>query len=201
MSRGLSIISLVLLFIAVTYAHQGVVQDIRTHSPERETQILEAAESVAIIFQNYPAQNTLLMRRLLLQEPLNQHRLYSEFPNQVLRTEKGPEYGLLRPPRAWELLSVSHIPRLFSFFTAADLGGYGDNQPPYEPSNPYPPDGASDVPMENLTLMWQGGDPDPDDIVHYDIYFGTHPDPPFLMGNIHETQYIITQLPHPCSRS
>jgi len=54
------------------------------------------------------------------------------------------------------------------------------NDPPYVPSNPDPPDGAIDVVID-ADLSWDGGDPDHGDLVFYGIYFGTNPDPPFVI--------------------
>ena len=45
------------------------------------------------------------------------------------------------------------------------------NIPPYIPSNPNPPDGATNT-GTNIILTWSGGDQDPGDYVTYDIYFG-----------------------------
>ena len=45
------------------------------------------------------------------------------------------------------------------------------NNPPYEPSNPNPEDGAIFVVPISINLSWTGGDPDPGDIVRYDLYF------------------------------
>jgi hypothetical protein len=55
------------------------------------------------------------------------------------------------------------------------------NLPPYEPSNPNPEDNAVDVPV-TTDLSWDGGDPNVEDTVTYDIYFGTDPilEPIFL---------------------
>ncbi|PKP53290.1 MAG: hypothetical protein CVT90_02285, partial [Candidatus Altiarchaeales archaeon HGW-Altiarchaeales-3] len=44
------------------------------------------------------------------------------------------------------------------------------NQPPYIPSNPSPANGSTGISI-NKDLSWTGGDPDPEDIVTYDIYF------------------------------
>jgi hypothetical protein len=51
------------------------------------------------------------------------------------------------------------------------------NQLPYIPSNPNPDNNALDIDI-NTDLNWVGGDPDPGDIVTYDIYFGKNSDPP-----------------------
>ncbi len=51
------------------------------------------------------------------------------------------------------------------------------SSPPYEPNNPSPVDGAVDVPV-NSWISWDGGDPDSEDSVVYDIYFGIESSPP-----------------------
>jgi hypothetical protein len=43
-----------------------------------------------------------------------------------------------------------------------------ENNPPYAPSNYYPCD-EIEIPLV-INLSWDGGDPDPDDTVYYDIY-------------------------------
>jgi hypothetical protein len=48
---------------------------------------------------------------------------------------------------------------------------YTYNRAPYTPENPLPNDNAKDVDVET-DLFWDGGDPDSDDTVTYDIYFG-----------------------------
>jgi len=63
------------------------------------------------------------------------------------------------------------------------------NQPPYEPSNPYPPDGAINV--SDSGISWTGGDPDPDDIVTYDVYFGKSSPPPLVVVNLSITAYEL----------
>ena len=65
-----------------------------------------------------------------------------------------------------------------------------DNNPPYEPSFPIPPDGATDViPTE---ISWTGGDPD-GDYVFYDVYFGEGlGNPPQVAENITNTSYKLT---------
>ncbi|MCK5160289.1 MAG: pre-peptidase C-terminal domain-containing protein, partial [Candidatus Aureabacteria bacterium] len=55
------------------------------------------------------------------------------------------------------------------------------NNPPDLPSIPLPVDGSVDV-YVNMILSWIGGDPDVEDIVSYDVYFGTS-DPPELVSS------------------
>ncbi|GAG15692.1 unnamed protein product, partial [marine sediment metagenome] len=61
-----------------------------------------------------------------------------------------------------------------------------ENTAPYEPSGPYPANGSTDVPI-NIVVNWTGGDPDPDDIVTYDVYFGTNTSPTLVANNISDT--------------
>jgi len=56
------------------------------------------------------------------------------------------------------------------------IGSSQPNNPPFIPNNPDPEDGEMDVDI-NVILSWIGGDPDPDDVVTYDVYFGTDPTP------------------------
>ncbi len=53
-------------------------------------------------------------------------------------------------------------------------------------SNPFPPDGASDVSV-TVTLLWSCSDPDGDNLV-YNVYFGTSSDPP-LVRSTYSTSY------------
>lgn len=46
------------------------------------------------------------------------------------------------------------------------------NVPPYMPASPNPADGAMNVTL-TASLSWIGGDPNFNDQVHYDVYFGT----------------------------
>ncbi|MBW1900050.1 MAG: chitobiase/beta-hexosaminidase C-terminal domain-containing protein [Deltaproteobacteria bacterium] len=69
-------------------------------------------------------------------------------------------------------------------FLGVDIAGNFSNEgsayfvydnPPFEPSFPDPDDGISGIPVDTL-LSWQGGDPDPGDVVTYDVYVGTAQD-------------------------
>lgn len=46
------------------------------------------------------------------------------------------------------------------------------NHPPNLPSNPYPPDGATEQPL-NVTISWSCSDPDSGDVLTFDVYFGS----------------------------
>jgi len=63
-----------------------------------------------------------------------------------------------------------------------------ENNPPYVPSDPFPSDGAVDIPI-NTDIAWTGGDPDPGDIVTYDIYFGPISPPPLVDTGYSTTTY------------
>ena len=62
------------------------------------------------------------------------------------------------------------------------------NNPPYTPSNPDPPNHASDVGIDD-DISWTGGDPDPSDTVTYDVYFGIASPPPQVVWNQTSTTY------------
>jgi len=62
-----------------------------------------------------------------------------------------------------------------------------ENNPPFEPANPYPEDNSVDVDIETI-LDWTGGDPD-GDTVTYDIYFGSTNPPPKVASNQSESNY------------
>jgi hypothetical protein len=68
----------------------------------------------------------------------------------------------------------------FSFFSF-------ENNIPYEPNNPYPTNGSTNIPI-NTTLNWTGGDPDGDPVT-YDVYFGTTSPPPQVVSNQTATNY------------
>jgi hypothetical protein len=102
--------------------------------------------------------------------------------------------GTLRP-FSWQPALTQAGTRLFSFFTAVDLGTEDYAKPPYEPSDPDPPDGATDVPVSGVVLRWSGGDPNPGDEVVYDIYFNITPDfPGTYVDNHPDTSYELPDL-------
>jgi outer membrane protein assembly factor BamB len=63
-----------------------------------------------------------------------------------------------------------------------------ENLPPYKPSNPIPTNNSENVSIY-ADLKWDGGDPNSEDTVVYDIYFGTTSPPPLVAENITEETY------------
>ncbi|MCX6665340.1 MAG: Ig-like domain-containing protein [Euryarchaeota archaeon] len=62
------------------------------------------------------------------------------------------------------------------------------NQNPNTPSDPHPSDQAQDMPV-SMDISWTGGDPDPEDTVTYDVYFGTINPPSKVSDNQSSTSY------------
>jgi len=62
------------------------------------------------------------------------------------------------------------------------------NNPPLTPSNPTPGNGATDVTLDT-DISWTGGDPDPEDTVTYDVYFGPSGQMTKVSPNQTETSY------------
>lgn len=83
---------------------------------------------------------------------------------------------------AWDEYGASATGPIWSFTTEAQT-----NQPPYEPSNPVPNNGATDVSIYT-DLSWSGGDPDGDNVT-YDVYFGTNSPPPKVSDKQSSTSY------------
>lgn len=67
------------------------------------------------------------------------------------------------------------------------------NNPPNVPSSPSPTNHVTDVSID-ADLSWVGGDPDPEDTVIYDVYFGTSPDPPLVSSYQSTTTYDLGVL-------
>ena len=73
------------------------------------------------------------------------------------------------------------------------LPGSPVNSQPYTPSSPSPSDASTDI-NTNSGLAWKGGDPDAGDVVFYDIYLGTSPEPPFVYSGDQLTEYLPRRL-------
>jgi len=78
------------------------------------------------------------------------------------------------------MLLIAFLPQVISFESF-------QNNPPYEPSNPVPNNGAIDVSID-IDLSWTGGDPDGDDVL-YDVYFGDYSPPPKVVTKQSDTTY------------
>jgi len=80
--------------------------------------------------------------------------------------------------------AVSNFPPLGGNFYGLTMGEYIlENNPPYAPSNPSPANGSTGVSV-TANLEWSGGDPDVDDTVTYDVYFGTTSSPSHVAFNL-----------------
>jgi len=65
--------------------------------------------------------------------------------------------------------------------------------PPNTPSNPSPSDNAVNQNFPLITLSWEGGDPDGDEVT-YDLYFGKTPDPALLRKDFSSTTHTKSAL-------
>ena len=65
---------------------------------------------------------------------------------------------------AWDEYGLRTIGDKWEFTTEA-------NVPPNKAIDPYPPDGDTTVPQEDVTLEWNGSDPNIGDTLYYDVYF------------------------------
>ncbi len=78
---------------------------------------------------------------------------------------------------AWDSFGESTSGPNWDLFT-----GEKPNDPPNEPSNPYPGDGATEIDIE-ADISWTCSDPDGDDLT-YDVYFEANdPNPDVLVSN------------------
>jgi hypothetical protein len=82
---------------------------------------------------------------------------------------------------SWDIFEYSTEGPIWSFTTE-------ENQPPYEPSDPDPPDESTDISIDEI-LKWTGGDPNSGDTVTYDVYFGTSSPPPLVDEDLTQTAY------------
>lgn len=105
---------------------------------------------------------------------------------QVIRQKQGPT------TLDWEPTLTLSDAVVYSLYSAVDMGFAPYNYPPYEPSDPYPSNGATEVDI-SLTLSWTGGDPDGDPVL-YDVYFGTSSPPPLIAGDYENNSYELPTL-------
>ena len=81
----------------------------------------------------------------------------------------------------WDIYGEKTLGDEWSFTTE-------QNYPPNKPSDPDPPDKATEVPI-NTILKWTGGDPNEGDKILYDLYFGTDSPPPLFVEDITQQAY------------
>ncbi len=67
------------------------------------------------------------------------------------------------------------------------------NLPPHQPTDPRPADGAH-IHTINPVLQWIGSDPDPEERLTYDVYFGTTNPPPVVSIAQEESSYQVGAL-------
>ncbi len=84
---------------------------------------------------------------------------------------------------------------MIAFDAIKFVGAEEINNPPYEPYNPSPYNGESGAPV-TADLSWSGGDPDLEDTVTYDVYFGLGSSPPLVSSGQSATTYNLGTLSH-----
>jgi len=82
---------------------------------------------------------------------------------------------------AWDDDNASSASELWEFTTRGNL-------PPESPSSPNPSDGATGMSITK-NLQWTGGDPDPNDEITYDVYFGISSSPALVSSQQADTLY------------
>jgi len=110
-------------------------------------------------------------------------------PSKVKSNQSGTTYNTgtldFETEYFWKIVSWDE----FGYSTSGPVWSFTteENLPPNKPTDPDPEDGANDVWIEGI-LRWTGGDPNPGDIMTYDVYFGTTSPPP-LVGQVIQTAY------------
>ena len=86
--------------------------------------------------------------------------------------------------KAWDTSNNQQISSIYTF----DITTLIDD-PPYQPNNPIPMSGATEI-DNNVALFWNGGDPNQGDTVTYDVYFDIiNPPVTKVSGNQSITSY------------
>ncbi len=99
----------------------------------------------------------------------------SEYPIVILYDHEGNPLKNMTTQNSYSFICPAATPQNFKIICE------GLNNPPYEPNNPDPENGAPDVDI-NADLSWIGGDPDGDPVT-YDVYFGTSSPPTLAVSN------------------
>ncbi len=149
----------------------------------------------------------------------NEYGLYSEqsnsfgsgfiYNNYFIDNIIQQAYDTGTPPPAYQWYDMIKGGNYWSDYTGTDnnLDGFGDtaysippgflqdmlplyDNPPNIPSNPIPGNESTDISIYTL-LNWAGGDLDPEDIVTYDLYFGTDNPPPLVASELTDTEFSL----------
>jgi photosystem II stability/assembly factor-like uncharacterized protein len=118
----------------------------------------------------------------------------SSFGDNATATVTTPSYTLiglaLNTTYYWKVVAVDSKDAA----TESDVWSFTTiiSNPPETPSNPSPADGATDQPLF-LTLRWSGSDPDDNDTVTYDVYFGMQKQPPLVSINSAKAEFTPLQ--------
>jgi len=81
-----------------------------------------------------------------------------------------------------------------TYYLSGVYGGICEEYLPSPLENPYPADDAVNIDLD-VTLTWTGGDPNPEDNVYYELYFGETPDNLSLVttvGSFQASQRLIS---------
>ncbi len=89
---------------------------------------------------------------------------------------------------------ISLLILLTVFLASCTLFPGGKNNPPDQPSNPIPQNGAQNTPRDEVTLSWNCSDPDGDEL-RYDIFFGEDQENlDAIATSVEETYYVVKNL-------
>jgi hypothetical protein len=128
--------------------------------------------------------------------------------NLTIISVKQPQYGVSSQDDSYVYYTpnASYLgPDSFTYTISDGFGGTASatvfitvvstptNNPPNTPSHPVPDNGETNVSI-TTDLWWIGGDPDPDDTVTYDVYFGTTSDPLLVSSNQSASTYDVGLL-------